>query len=123
MATLAPYSAKRTAIACPIPDVPPVTSTFFPFSPRMPSLVASGATAVIGSSLRRWSRCRTVSRRRGALHGGCRRDLGAGAQLRLESAQRGEDCRRRKNRQPEVDEPVEHDAEQRRRERDADHVE
>src|SRR5918999_3501096 len=47
MATLAPYSAKRTAIAWPIPDVPPVTSTFLPFSPRMASLAAAGAVAVI----------------------------------------------------------------------------
>src|SRR3954447_24184760 len=36
MATLAPYSAKRTAIAWPIPELPPVTSTFLPWSPFMP---------------------------------------------------------------------------------------
>src|SRR5947209_8712421 len=36
MATLAPYSAKRTAIAWPIPELPPVTSTFLPWSPLMP---------------------------------------------------------------------------------------
>src|SRR3954447_5412129 len=35
MATLAPYSAKRTAIAWPIPELPPVTSTFLPWSPLM----------------------------------------------------------------------------------------
>src|SRR3954454_16324765 len=35
MATFAPYSAKRTAIAWPIPELPPVTSTFLPWSPRM----------------------------------------------------------------------------------------
>src|SRR3954469_17989013 len=36
MATLAPCSAKRTAIACPIPDEPPVTRTFFRFRPGIP---------------------------------------------------------------------------------------
>src|SRR3954451_7231820 len=33
MATLAPYCAKRTAIAWPIPELPPVTSTFLPSRP------------------------------------------------------------------------------------------
>src|SRR3954454_21242629 len=35
MATFAPYSAKRTAMAWPIPELPPVTSTFLPWSPFM----------------------------------------------------------------------------------------
>src|SRR5918999_6070139 len=35
MATLAPYSAKRTAMAWPMPEVPPVTSTFLSRSPRI----------------------------------------------------------------------------------------
>src|SRR5690242_889588 len=39
IATLAPSSAKSSAIASPMPLVPPVTSTFFPFSPR--SMAAS----------------------------------------------------------------------------------
>src|SRR6266542_1081887 len=55
MPTLAPYSAKRTAIAWPIPEVPPVTRTFLPFSPRMPSLGVAGAVIVIASS---WFRAR-----------------------------------------------------------------
>src|SRR3954454_13768702 len=37
MATLAPCAAKRTAIACPIPDEPPVTSRFLPFRPGIPT--------------------------------------------------------------------------------------
>src|SRR6516164_10761706 len=38
MATSAPYWAKRTAIACPIPDVPPVTRTPLPFRPGIGSV-------------------------------------------------------------------------------------
>src|SRR5918996_5934237 len=38
MATLAPYSAKRTVIAWPIPELPPVTSTFLPSSPLRPGV-------------------------------------------------------------------------------------
>src|SRR3954451_8014359 len=33
MATLAPYSAKRTAMAWPMPELPPVTRTFLPARP------------------------------------------------------------------------------------------
>jgi len=47
MATLAPCSAKRTAIACPMPDVPPVTRTFLPSSPRMPSARGVGWVEVL----------------------------------------------------------------------------
>jgi hypothetical protein len=36
IATFAPYSAKRTAIAWPMPELPPVTSTFLPSMPRSP---------------------------------------------------------------------------------------
>jgi hypothetical protein len=51
MATFAPCSAKRTAIACPIPELPPVTSTFLPRSPGMESvLVAVGAACAMRSS-------------------------------------------------------------------------
>src|SRR5262245_65458881 len=50
MATFAPYSAKRTAIAWPMPELPPVTSTFLPFSPRSPS-VRAGLGAVAMSDL------------------------------------------------------------------------
>src|ERR671918_3020208 len=50
MATFAPCSAKRTAIACPIPDVPPVTRTFLPLSPRMPSRAAVDSIMVIAAS-------------------------------------------------------------------------
>src|SRR5206468_2689954 len=47
MATLAPCSAKRTAIAWPMPELPPVTSTFLPFRPGMASLrVLLGAVAM-----------------------------------------------------------------------------
>ena len=47
MATLAPCSAKRTAIAWPMPELPPVTSTFLPFRPRMASVrVLLGAVAM-----------------------------------------------------------------------------
>ncbi len=38
MATFAPYSAKRTAIACPMPELPPVTRTFFPSRPLRPEV-------------------------------------------------------------------------------------
>src|SRR6188472_3686624 len=48
MATLAPYSAKRTAIAWPMPDVPPVTRTFLPFKPRMPSDTRAAAVMLMG---------------------------------------------------------------------------
>src|SRR5919108_5104622 len=58
MATFAPNSAKRTAIAWPIPEVPPVTRTFFPFSPRNWVRVGSGAVAVMRSSS--WARSITV---------------------------------------------------------------
>src|ERR687891_621990 len=47
IATLAPNSANRTAIACPIPEVPPVTRTFLPFSPLSSSLVDSGAVTAM----------------------------------------------------------------------------
>src|SRR6516225_2730619 len=43
MATFAPYSANLTAIACPMPDVPPVTSTPLPFKPG----IASRRAAVV----------------------------------------------------------------------------
>src|SRR6476661_4107534 len=36
---MAPLAANRSAIARPMPLLPPVTSTFFPFNPR--SIVAS----------------------------------------------------------------------------------
>src|SRR3712207_6705420 len=45
MATLAPSSAKRIAIACPIPEVPPVTSPFLPWWPGKVSL--AGALSVV----------------------------------------------------------------------------
>src|SRR4051795_2382473 len=45
MATLAPCSAKRTAIACPMPEEPPVTRTFLPLRPGMASL-RSGVVTV-----------------------------------------------------------------------------
>src|SRR5918994_5835510 len=44
MATLAPCAAKRTAIACPIPDEPPVTSRFLPIRPGMPARRSRGST-------------------------------------------------------------------------------
>ncbi len=51
MATLAPCSAKRTAIACPIPELPPVTRTFLPLRPGMASVRARvGAVAIASSS-------------------------------------------------------------------------
>jgi hypothetical protein len=50
MATLAPNSANRTAIAWPMPEVPPVTRTFFPLSPRNADLSTSGAVIVMVSS-------------------------------------------------------------------------
>ena len=47
MATLAPCSAKRTAIAWPMPELPPVTRTFLPFRPGMASVrVTLGAVAM-----------------------------------------------------------------------------
>src|SRR5215467_1018060 len=53
IATLAPSSAKSSAIASPMPLLLPVTSTFFPFSPR--SMAASsggrGATSLFGHDL------------------------------------------------------------------------
>src|SRR5688500_13847851 len=49
MATFAPCSAKRTAIAWPMPDVPPVTSTFLPLRPRMPSLAAVSSVVVMSA--------------------------------------------------------------------------
>src|ERR671925_2156989 len=68
MATFAPYSAKRTAIAWPIPEVPPVTRTFLPFSPRMAAVAASGAVAVMAppralESVGRGSESRSVGDR------------------------------------------------------------
>ncbi len=52
MATFAPYSANRTAIAWPMPELPPVTSTFFPSSPLSPLVrgLAVAAACVITSS-------------------------------------------------------------------------
>src|SRR5688500_7184907 len=47
MATFAPCSAKRTAIAWPMPDVPPVTRTFLPSRPRMPSARGTGWVEVL----------------------------------------------------------------------------
>src|SRR5919106_5147230 len=61
MATFAPYSAKRTAMAWPMPDVPPVTRTFLPFRPRMPSVLAVGAVAVMRSSSGGWRSLRAGS--------------------------------------------------------------
>src|SRR4051812_12122241 len=54
MATLAPYSANRTAIAWPMPELPPVTRTFLPASPGR--CAARGAVTVwdIDTS---WLRC------------------------------------------------------------------
>src|SRR6266700_254114 len=49
IATLAPSSAKSSAIASPIPLLPPVTRTFFPFSPR--SITASHHTGKRGGRL------------------------------------------------------------------------
>src|SRR6516162_7076710 len=46
MATFAPNSANFTAIAWPMPDVPPVTSTPLPFKPGIASRRA-GAVAVV----------------------------------------------------------------------------
>src|SRR5918995_4602986 len=42
MATLAPYSANRTAIAWPIPELPPGTSTFLPRRPGIASATGMG---------------------------------------------------------------------------------
>src|SRR3954447_14078438 len=50
MATLAPCAAKRTAIAWPMPDEPPVTSRFLPFRPGMPAV---GPFCETGSCLTR----------------------------------------------------------------------
>ena len=55
MATLAPCSAKRTAIACPIPEVPPVTRTFLPFRPGIPARRSLGSTAVWDIDSPRWT--------------------------------------------------------------------
>src|SRR5437773_1693970 len=49
MATLEPYSANRTAMAWPMPEVPPVTSTFLPFSPFMRFLPLVGPTSRLGA--------------------------------------------------------------------------
>src|SRR3954464_4462428 len=57
IATLAPSSANNSAIARPMPLLPPVTSAVFPFSPRsiLPSLIAANrclpAVAPAGSIL------------------------------------------------------------------------
>src|SRR5919197_2012854 len=75
MATLAPYSAKRTAIAWPMPELPPVTRTFLPFSPRRPSArVGLGAVAMWGVPPRS-GRCvrRAVPSRAAALRAASRR--------------------------------------------------
>src|SRR3712207_1333702 len=48
MATLAPCSAKRTAIAWPMPELPPVTSTFLPRRPGMASVRASAGDTDMG---------------------------------------------------------------------------
>src|SRR4051795_1011336 len=62
MATLAPNWAKRTAIAWPMPELPPVTRTFLPFSPGMASVgetvgaaVDMGAFSLADGGCRRWS--------------------------------------------------------------------
>src|SRR3954462_5202922 len=63
MATFAPYSAKRTAIAWPMPELPPVTRTFLPSSPGM-ALTRSDVVAVSDISVAprvaggQWSRRR-----------------------------------------------------------------
>src|SRR3954447_12940955 len=46
MATLAPNWAKRTAIAWPMPELPPVTRTFLPARPGMPSVGETVGAAV-----------------------------------------------------------------------------
>src|SRR3954471_22499685 len=51
MATFAPCSAKRTAIACPIPDEPPVTRTFFPVRPGMPPRPSCGSAVGAGGDI------------------------------------------------------------------------
>src|SRR3954452_15779125 len=62
MATLAPNWAKRTAIAWPMPELPPVTRTFLPFSPGMASAgetmgaaVDMSAFSLADGGCRRWS--------------------------------------------------------------------
>src|SRR3954447_16599531 len=62
MATLAPNWAKRTAIAWPMPELPPVTRTFLPFRPGMASVgetvgaaVDMGAFSLADGGCRRWS--------------------------------------------------------------------
>src|SRR5579871_6172823 len=57
IATLAPSAAKSSAIASPMPLLPPVTSALFPFSPR--SMVASVADAAA---------CHALAGRPGGLH-------------------------------------------------------
>src|SRR5690349_5379767 len=82
MATLAPYSAKRTAIACPIPELPPVTRTFLPLSPGIASAVGWGVESVSDMEAP-LSNCPLVRAAAGALHGppqppereGLRRDV------------------------------------------------
>src|SRR5919106_3899853 len=51
MARLAPCSAKRTAIACPIPDEPPVTRTFFAFTPGIPPRRSCGSAVGAGCDI------------------------------------------------------------------------
>src|SRR4051812_13950145 len=71
MATLAPSSAKRTAIACPMPELPPVTSTFLPWMPRKVSRAGAVVVSVaaIGSSPRSLVRVAlSVPRRAAPLH-------------------------------------------------------
>src|SRR5215210_357563 len=67
MATLAPYSAKRTAIACPMPELPPVTRTFLPFSPGMASTVG-WALASVSDMKAPLSKCPLVRATAEALH-------------------------------------------------------
>src|SRR5436190_11551604 len=45
MATLAPYSANRMAIAWPIPELPPVIRTFLSSRPRRPLVLSAVAMA------------------------------------------------------------------------------
>src|SRR4051794_19260129 len=62
MATLAPNWAKRTAIAWPMPELPPATRTLRPFRPGMLSAgdtvgaaVDMGAFSLADGGCRRWS--------------------------------------------------------------------